>query len=419
MNNPAVYDPYQGNQLIEPLGPLRSRKEVMSILTDLPKRPKGFDSLPAHIALHELLRLRDFHVPSAVEVQLFQSIDLMIRQNYRYLNPVEPRTWATVSGEAIQRNPVRAPEFGAAVEGLSGTGKTQAVLRCLNTYPQQVVTHSTFPRIVGPHMQVVWLSVDIPASGRSADLAAALMIAWDKATGGQRFRETLSRRVRSGMPMLEEWQQVASGHFLGVLHLDEIQNLFKLSALRKRSKRSGAEDAPELSIVEDQALKWILTLMNTWQIPLLVSGTPDGMRALTRRMSNAERIATSGHHLFRTFSSNDLSGFRELFLDPLGRYQFVTKKLTIDDELAKLILQLTAGIPRVIVALWIGAQRIALERDKGDLTTADLKKAAATYLAPVAPAVGALLSNDPKRMARYEDLIPGEVEFWTQIMSRP
>jgi hypothetical protein len=416
MNNHAVHDPYQGNQLIEPLGPLRSREEVMSILTDLPKRPKSFDTLPAHIAIHELLRLRDFHVPGAVEVQLYQSIDLMIRQNYRYLNPIHPLTWATVSGDSVQRKPVRAPEFGAAVEGISGTGKTQAVLRCLNTYPQ-VFIHHTFPRIVGPHMQVVWLSVDIPASGRAADLAAALMIAWDRSTGGQRFKETLSRRVRNGMAMLEEWQQVASSHFLGVLHLDEIQNLFKLSALRKRSKRSGIEDAPELSIVEDQALKWILTLMNTWQIPLLVSGTPDGMRALTRRMSNAERIATSGHHLFRPFSLDDLSGFRELFLEPLGKYQYVAKKLTVDDELARLIFQLTAGIPRVIIALWIGAQRIALERNKGDLTIADLKRASGTYLSPVAPAVAALLSNDPKRMSRYEDLIPGEDALWSQILT--
>lgn len=416
MSNHAIHDPYQGNKLIEPMGPLRSREEVMSILTDYPKRPKGFDSLPAHIAIHELLRLRDFHIPAAVEIQLYQSIDLMIRQNYRYLNPIQPQTWATVSGDFLHRKPIRAPEFGAAVEGISGTGKTQAVLRCLNTYPQ-VFIHPTFPRILGPHMQVVWLSVDIPASGRAADLAAALMIAWDRATGGQRFKETLSRRVRNGMAMLEEWQQVASSHFLGVLHLDEIQNLFKLSALRKRSKRSGIEDAPELSIVEDQALKWILTLMNTWQIPLLVSGTPDGMRALTRRMSNAERIATSGYHLFRPFSSDDLAGFKDLFLEPLGRYQYVAKKLTVDDELARLLLQLTAGIPRMIVALWISAQRIALERDKGNLTIADLKKAAATYLAPVAPAVAALLSNDPKKMSRYEDLLPGEGAFWSQILS--
>lgn len=416
MNSPPGHDPYQGNQLIAPLGPLRSRMDIISILTDLPKRPQGFDSLPAHIAIHELLKLRDFHLPGAVGVQLYQSVDLMIRQNYRYLNPVEPQTWATVGGEPHRRRLVRAPEFGAAAEGISGTGKTQAALRCLNTYPQ-VFIHPTFPRIVGPHMQVIWLSVDIPASGRAADLAAALMIAWDRATGGQRFKEALSRRVRNGMAMLEEWQQVASSHFLGVLHLDEIQNLFKLSALRKRSKRSGIEDAPELSIVEDQALKWILTLMNTWQIPLLVSGTPDGMRALTRRMSNAERIATSGHHLFRPFLSDDLSGFRELFLEPLGEYQYVTKKLTVDDELARLVLQLTAGIPRLIVALWISAQRIALERDKGNMTIADLKKAAATYLAPVAPAVSALLSNDPKRMSRYEDLVPGGDAFWSQILS--
>lgn len=418
MSKPAVHDPYEGNQLMTPLGPIRSRMEVLSLLTELPNRPRGFDSLPPHIALHELFKLRDLHLPRPVGVQLYYSIDLMIRQNYRYLNPVEPRTWATVSGGPIHRSPLRAPEFGAGLEGLSGTGKTQAALRCLTTYPQ-VFIHPTFPRIEGPHTQVVWLSVNVPASGRSVDLAVDLMIEWDRVTGGQRFKETLSRKQRNGMAMLEEWQQVASAHFLGILHLDEVQNLFKLSALKKRNKRSGMEDAPELSIVEDQALKWILTLMNTWQIPLLVSGTPDGMGAITRRMSNAERLATSGHHHFHPFSSEDLSSFRKLLLDPLGEYQYVTKKLAVDDELAALIFQLTAGIPRIVVALWIGAQRIALEREKSDLTTADLKKAAVTFLAPVAPAVAALLSNDPKRMSRYEDLIPRDPAFWSQIPTMP
>lgn len=415
MNKYRDHDPYAGNQLIAPLGPIRSRSEVLGMLTEIPRRPKGVDSIAPHVLAHELMVLRDFHIPSQQEAQLYETIDLMIRQNYRYLDPGKASTWEVVSGDPLRRHPFRAPEFGAAVVGHSGMGKTQAIRRCLHIYPQQVVTHPTFPHMAGSHVQVVWLSVDIPASGRTADLASALMRAWDKATGMARFETALAREKRNGTKMIEEWQQVASAHFLGLLHLDEIQNLFKLSALKRRSKRANLDDVNELSIVEDQTLKWILTLMNTWQIPLLVSGTPDGISALMRRVSNAERFVGSGYHVFQAFAPTNVQIFRTTFLDELGKYQYVPKKLLVDDDLAKTILELTAGIPRLIIALWIGAHRIALERGKGDLRIADFKTAAATLLAPVQPAVAALLSGNPKLMARYEDLLPQDPAFWRQF----
>ncbi len=257
--------------------------------------------------------------------------------------------------------------------------------------------------------------MEVPASGRSVDLAVALMRGWDKATGGSRFATSIQKERRDGMKMLDEWQQVASAHLLGILHLDEIQNFFKLAALKKRGKRSGLGDAPELSIVEDQVLKWILTLINTWQVPLLVSGTPDGIGALTRRLSNTERIVTSGYHPFHHFDSATDPGFRNHFLDKLGPYQYVQKKLPVSDELADLVIQLTGGIQRLIIALWIAAQRVALERNSGELRLDDFKKAAATFLAPVAPAVAAFRSKDPARMSKYEDLLPRDGAFWAQF----
>ncbi|MBK9236727.1 MAG: AAA family ATPase [Rhodoferax sp.] len=410
-------DPYHGNILTAGLGPLRSRLEVMQQLMERPKVPKSLAGIAPHVALHHLMSVRDFHIPSIEECRLHETIDLMMRQNYRYLDPVSAQTWSTISGEPSRPKRRQAPGYGAAVEGISGTGKTEAIRRCLESYPYQVVHHEAFPRLQGGHRQVVWLSVEVPASGRSVDLAVALMRAWDKATGGSRFATSIQKERRDGMKMLDEWQQVASAHFLGILHLDEIQNFFKLAALKKRGKRSGLGDAPELSIVEDQVLKWILTLINTWQVPLLVSGTPDGIGALTRRLSNTERIVTSGYHPFHHFDSASDPEFRKHFLDKLGPYQYVSKKLPVTDELAVLVIELTGGIQRLVIALWIAAQRVALERNSGELRLDDFKKAAATFLAPVAPAVAAFRSKDPARMSKYEDLLPRDGAFWAQFWS--
>lgn len=426
MTNSGLSDPYAGNILIQGLGPIRSRKEALSSLTYLPpKPPKDIGSVPKHIRMHHLVLLRDLHLPTLEGGRLVETIDLMIRPGYRYRDPKVSQTWGMVYGEPVVHKTPRAPAMAAAVVGHSGTGKTEAILRGLSLQPQ-VITHDSFPNIVGKHHQVVWLSVDTPASGRSADLATNLMRAWDMTTAKhfpkepERFASTLAKERRDGTKMLDEWRQVACSHFLGLLHLDEIQNFFKLQSLEKRKKRTDKTEGLQLSIVEDYCLKWILTMTNTWQTPLLVSGTPDGIGALTKRLSNTERFVSSGYHVFPTFEDGGKL-FYEGFFNQLVHYQFVKTPLPATPDFAELIIELSGGIHRLVIALWIAAHRVAFERAADDLRLEDFTRAAATYLAPVAPAVAALRSKVPERMARYEDLIPRDdgywATFWTSVTS--
>lgn len=231
-----------------------------------------------------------------------------------------------------------------------------------------------------------------------------------------RFATTLAVRRTDGARMFAEWLQVAQSHFLGVLHLDEMQNFFKLPTLaQRRQKKAGrADGAIELSLVEDQLLKSVLTLVNRGQIPLVLSGTPDGANALiTHRVSNAQRLATgAGAHEITAFPSVSDPRFRGL-MDFLAPYQYLQKRLVVDDKVRALILELTGGIARLIVALWISAQRVALDRKDDTLRVDDFRRAASTYMAPVAPAVAALRSGDPRKLSRYEDLIPLDTSAWS------
>lgn len=421
MTKSSSHDPYKGNILIQGLGPIRSRDELAKLLLELPRIPPDMSEVPAHVALHLVIGLRNFHMPQLEGFRIYETIDLMIRPLYSFLDPALPSTWSIVSGEPTIVKRSKIPTFGAMVGGQSGTGKTDVITRCLHLFPQ-VIQHKTFPRMVDGHLQLTWLSVEVPASGRTADLAATLMRSTDAATGLGRFNKTLEKERRDGMKMLDEWLQVASSHFLGVLHLDEVQNFFQLSTLEKRRKRNGTNDIPELSIVEDKCLKSILSMMNSGRFALLISGTPDGISAIMRRLSTTERITMSGYHLLRPFENAEDPSFRKVFLKELGKYQYVQKKVPVDDALAKLIIERTGGIHRLIIALWIAAHRVAIERADGFLLLADFQRAADTYLTPVGPAILALRSKDPKRMSRYEDLLPDDAAFWPQFwtsMSKP
>lgn len=407
------HDPYEGNRLTQGLGPILSRPDALRGLLQLPLKPTNLKEMPVHIRLHFLMSLRDLHIPSLEGAKLQTTIDLMLRQGYRYRNPDLAATWRMVGAEPGAYKLQRAPASAALAVGFSGTGKTEAALRNFNLYPRQVIHHETFPHMASGLDQVVWLSTDVPATGRSADLAANLMMSWDRATNGTRFAAALAKSRRDGTQMLDEWRQVASSHFLGVLHLDEVQNLFKIQSLKRRAESKNSDDGHELRIVDDASLKSILNFTNLWQIPLLLSGTPDGVGALTKRLSTTQRLVTSGYHNFSHFQSANDPRFRDVFFRHLCEYQYVTTKLTATDEFRQLIIELTGGLPRVIIALWIAAHRVAFERIDDDLRIEDFRKASISYLTPLGPAIAALLSNDPKRMSRYEDLKPRDDGYWT------
>lgn len=420
MSDYSSFDPYAGNILTERLGPIQSREDAISRLSFLPPTPGDMSSIPYHIRLHQLMSLRDLHVPTHEGLRLMETIELMVRQGYRYRDPLAAKTWSVVAGGPVAHKTPRAPAMAAVTVGHSGVGKTEAILRGLNSYPEQVIVHPDFPKIVGPHHQVVWMSTNVPSGGRPADLARTLMYEWDAIVRRTRpdipcrFEYSIPRTGAQGMKALDEWLQVAMIHFLGVLHLDEVQNFFHIPTLEQRKRRTSRDGVLQLSIVEDALLKWILTLTNQYQIPLLVSGTPDGVGALTRRLSTVGRIITSGYHHIPNYDSVDAPGFL-MFLKILSRYQYVHNSLELNDELISLIIELTGGIHRVIIAVWVAAHRIAFERRSDDLRIDDFRKAADTFLAPIMPAIAALRSNDKKRMALYEDLVTSDHEFWERF----
>jgi hypothetical protein len=102
-------------------------------------------------------------------------------------------------------------------------------------------------------------------------------------------------------------------------------------------------------------------------------------------------------------------------LGQLGEYQYVKHRLTVDENLARMIIDLTGGIQRVIIALWVAAHRVAFERKEDKLRLEDFAQAARTWLAPLAPAVAALHSKDAEKMSRYEDLIRRDTAFWAKF----
>lgn len=416
MHEPDLFDPYAGNVLITGLGPLLSREQRIAKLIELPPYPKGLENAPRHVRIHYLMRLFDFYAPLLQGERLAESIDLMIRRGYQQRDPADPSTFGIISGETRLQKRGSPPAAALTVRGPSGAGKTQAISRCFSLYPAQVIEHAVLPPFRSPHYQVVWMSVNVPPSGRAEDLARTLMLEWQRLTNTNRFDHWLSKdKIQHPLRALDEWRQVAASHFLGVLHLDEVQNFFKLLTLAQRRNRKNEAGEVELSIVEDQLLKWLLTSLNEWRIPFILSGTPDGMGALGKRMSTLQRLTSFGSHPFHIFETVEDPAYSRTFLARLGKYQYTKHKIAVDNVLGQRVLDLSGGVPRIIIALWIAANRISLERAEDTLRLKDFDEAAETYLLPLKPAVAVLRSKDPRRLSEYEDLMSRDPSFWDEL----
>lgn len=419
----SSHDPYAGNLLLARLQPILSREEVAVRLRRLPTMPRAVGDIPRHIRVHEMQKMVEFHVPGFEELKLFESIDLMRRVGYHLRNPSHPATWQTISGETWGAPPAISTAGAIFALGPSGTGKSQAIAHCLAAQPL-IIHHASFPMCVGPLDQVLSQSLSAPSSGRTLDLATSCMRAWKTSLNSDRFDHVLAKQKHgNGQQLFDTYCQVAQLAYLGLLHLDDVENLFKIPPLRaRRGKKDGdKEDDPatrELRIIEDQCLKNLAYFLNTAKIPLILSGTNDGAATLERRLSNAERLAGYGYHRFLPFSGPDDEDFCKVFLPELGRYQYVKDPIAVDDNLAALIHSLTAGVKRIIVNLWMAAHRVAFDRTSSDtLLAQDFIDASRTYMAPVADAVQALLSKDPKEMSRFEDLLPRNEVCWTSFWS--
>lgn len=414
--DPQLVSEYKGNPLIMACGPILDKDELVNRLSYSPEIPLDVNNTPVEIRRHQMMSTRLLHIPCQAGIAVAQSIDLILRQGYINRNPKETATWEALYSNLDFKLAPEVPPLAAYISGISGTGKSRSVQRALQFYPQ-VYVHKNFPHMQSAFTQLIWIKVDAPRNGKASDLAFALMRETDRLLNSTHFYKYYNAQNKNsdGAYLLDIWLAKVKMHFLGLLVIDEISNLFKIEALKKRMQKNLSSHKFPLRIVDDETLKFCLNFNNTSNIPLMAIGTPDGMHAFATRLSTAERLVTGGYHEFLNSKSDSDFYFEKYMMKTLFNYQWFSKKLQISMELRKLIHQLSAGVPRIYIALWYLAHRCAFDRGADFLTEGDFVRASNTYMAPLRPAIRALLSNNPDMLSIYEDLLPRDDLFWANL----
>ncbi|WP_313498369.1 ATP-binding protein [Pseudoxanthomonas mexicana] len=390
--NAVTLPEYARNPFIAKLPSLKAQKAMYKDLLAEPLFDERECEYPPHLRKHCIARLAKCFLPQARQVELADRFALLLRQGYLGRDPLTHNYLRhlhngieRIEGKSLEAKvsqPVKNTASSFALLGCPGVGKTLAVNRVLDQYPQTIQHDTPFSLI-----QIVWLRLEAPALGSLKQLCLDFFQSIDTLIATDYVkRYAIGTSVEQ---MLVHMAHVAHLHALGVLVIDEIQHL--------RGAKIGAEPL----------MKFLVKLVNTIGVPVVPIGTLGALPILQGSFSQARRSTGLGSLLWDRMEPG--SAWNQ-FLGKLWKYQWTYPRTDMTDELNAAIYDESQGVADLAVKLFMLAQLRLVgisEMRKGMselLTPALIRTVAKEEFAMVAPMIQALRTNDPQDLKRYDDL---------------
>lgn len=387
---------YRDNPLISALPLIPEEEELVKVLQIKPRFDGQEKNLSGKLRGHAVARLlNSFFQPLTHHLDLEYKISLLILQGYVGRNPSDGSRYRHLQNgfERLQQEDLDARAFeggrstaaGFGLFGCSGCGKTRALERILSLYPQALF-HPEFNIT-----QLIYLKVDCPIDGDLDELCLSFFNQVDRVLG-TRYSESHGRKKMGTKRLMASMCQIANLHALGVLVIDEVQNL--------NEARSGG--AAKMN-------NFFVSLVNTIGVPVIQVGTVSALKLFERSLRIARRISEYGCLTWDRLPRDEQ--WHKL-MKRIWKYQWLQNAdTTLTDELEETMYDLTQGVMDIVIKLFVLAQiraiAIKLERIDAGL----LRKVYDDELKPVHPMLAALRSKKKDLIAKYDDLLMPAIEI--------
>lgn len=387
---------YQGNPLIEALPEILPAKTAAKLLQYDPPFSLSELDLAPELKIHLINGLEELVYPLPEAVSFESIISQRIRWGYRAHNPLNPATWRHRYQLTRNKKPglptghIKSTASSAMLHALSGMGKSTMAETVLNLYPQ-VIRHNNYKgKNLGTITQIVYIKISIPYDGLLSGLCLSFFRAVDEILGTTYLSQHQDMKIDL---MLMKMEQIAANYFVGVIVIDELQNL-------NFAKSGGAS----------KVLNYFRTLIDFVGIPLVLIGTYASTDLFRKGLQESRRATNAGIiDILRPKSPAD--PYWNDLLDVIEKYQwFGTGKCKYSEPIRNKIYYLTQGITDFTVRLVMHAQKMAIEEGKETLTVNLLQRASDRHFRLLLPAIAALRSNDPIKMMMFDDLVPPKTE---------
>ena len=246
------------------------------------------------------------------------------------------------------------------------------------------------------------VKLDCPHAGSLKGLCIDFFIAIDKLLG------PLSPQVRFTQNSEDHDVGadglVASIHSLGVLVIDEIQDL-------STAKSGGSE----------KMLNFFVKLVNTIGVPVVRIGTNKALPILQGDFRQARRGTGEGGVYWERMmrGTPEEKEIWRFFVEGFFDYQWTRNSVRLTDELDELLHEESQGIVDIAIKLFMIAQWRAIAVESEVITPNLIKQVASDSLHLVRPMLDALKSNDKERVAKYSDIKPLDIkDFYEHFRSK-
>ena len=389
---------YNNNPIIEALPPIFSQAEFVDLVIRLPIYDPSERQLEAQDRFHCIERLSRFFDPLSITIDLQQTICVLLMSGYIARNPLQPeyaRRSRQIYGSIQAKdghnleNYVTVPTTasGLTIIGESGLGKSTNIANILDIYPQ-VIIHPQYNVT-----QIVWLKVDCPHAGSLKGLCTDIFLGVDRLLGTNNFKK-FGSRGNSEDYMLAQVAQIAHTHHLGLLVIDEMQNL--------ANARRGRDDL----------LNFLVKMDNIIGIPVIRVGTNEAEPILTGNFRNARRGTGEGAVRWKRMENERNWQF---FVEGMWEYQWTKTEVPYSDEIRDALYEETQGIIDILIKLYKMVQWRAISLSGDEIITVDLiHQVAQEGLYLVKPMLDAIRSGNLIQMKKYRDIAPVDISDYRE-----
>lgn len=257
--------------------------------------------------------------------------------------------------------------------GISGVGKSLQVERILSLLPY-AIEH----RELGI-LQVVSIKIDCPAGGSLKSLILDAIAQVDALIGTNWVKAC--ERMRTNDLLLSA-NAVFQTHYVGVLVIDEIQNLLH------------SREGP------GRVLEFLVNLANRVKVPLIFIGTPAALPLFQNCFAQARRSGPLYECKPLAFGKH-----WDAFASQLWSHQLVKHPQALTADISKCWHEETFGIQGLAIQLFRLAQRVAIRSGTETISVRELRSTSDRYMKAVRPVVAALRRGSPNLLSEYNDLI--------------
>ena len=394
---------YRGNPMIEALPPILSKEDFTDNVTTYPAFNRSEKRLSPELRLHCVERLHDYFQPLDIHIELERKISRLIRRGYIARNPLEGsfnlrlRQIHVLLEQARRKEGlpikstvnVKSTASGPTLIGLSGMGKSTAIEKILKLYPQ-VILHGEYQGLPLNFYQIVWLKIDCSHAGSLKGLCGDFFKGVDALLGTDYYEVFATRRHTEDV-MLAQMCLIAVRHGLGILVIDELQNL-------SLAKSGGAE----------KAMNFFVKLVNNIGVPVMKVGTSKALSVLQADFRLARRSVGISWDRFHIKDARDKELW-DLLIEELFSYQWTREDATFSDDFNEVLYDESQGITDIALKLYMMAQWRAIAFAQDTITPNDIRIVAAENLKMVQPMLHALRTNNQEIIQKYGDIQTKEI----------